>query len=79
MSASITLSKDQLRDIILGKVTFRKCPSCDNNGVEYWCGLTGAGAGPFARPEWGENCESGDCENCDGLGYIANAAQAVAR
>lgn len=62
-------SRDELRGIILGKIQYRKCPNCDVNGREYW-DENGEGAGPYPRPEWGDNYESGSCENCDGLGYI---------
>lgn len=61
-----------LRDVILGKITFRKCPCCDNNGREYW-DENGDGVSPFPRPEWNGNFDSGECENCGGLGFIENA------
>jgi hypothetical protein len=65
------LSRDEFRAIILGKITYRKCPCCDSEGLEYW-DENGNGTGPCPRPEWGDNYESGLCDNCDGLGFIPN-------
>ena len=67
-------SNEELRDIILGRVTYRKCPACDANGQQYWDGESGMGVGPF--PPAGINPDdiaSGDCQDgCNGLGYIVN-------
>lgn len=62
-------TKEELLDIIFGKVHYLKCPSCDNNGWEYW-NENGEGVGPYPRPEWGNNYNYGECANCDGLGYV---------
>lgn len=59
---------EELRDIIFGRTVFRKCPSCDNDGLEYW-DEQGISVRPSPLPEWGEDYVSGDCENCGGLGY----------
>ena len=59
----------QLRDIITGKRHYRKCPRCDNDGKEYW-DETGTSVLPYPHPDWGDNYDSGPCENCDGLGFI---------
>ena len=64
------LDAEEVRDLILGKLKYRKCPCCDNNGVEYWDGETGMGASPSPsgiNPEW---LAWGSCENCNGLGFI---------
>lgn len=58
----------ELRRIIFGKDVFRKCPACDNEGREYW-DENGCPARPSPLPEWGDNYVSGDCEQCNGLGY----------
>lgn len=65
------LSKEEYRNIILGKITFRKCPACDNNGREYW-DEEGVSVLPYPHPDW-ENYSEGDCENCNGLAYIPNS------
>lgn len=49
------LDKEETRDLILGKLKYRKCPCCDNQGMEYWDGQTGMGANPSPSgidPEW---------------------------
>ena len=45
---------------------------CDSDGKEYW-DEDGNGVGPTIRPEWGEEYNEGDCQNCDGLGFVPNA------
>lgn len=69
MANYFEFEKEDLRKLILGKITYRKCPNCDNDGQEYW-DENGEGVCPHPREEWGENYNQGDCENCDGLGYI---------
>lgn len=63
------LSTEELRNIILGKTVFKKCPCCDKNGTEYW-DEDGNNAGPAPRPEWGNDFCTGTCENCDGVAYV---------
>lgn len=65
------LEKEQVRAICLGKFTARKCPCCDNEGYEYWNGITGMGVGPtppLGLPE--DDIASGACENCNGSAFI---------
>ena len=60
-----------VRGIISGQISAKKCPCCDNNGQEWWDGMTGLGVGsapPVGVPV--ENLSNGDCENCDGLAYL---------
>jgi len=68
------LTKHDFRNIILGKTTYRKCPLCDNDGMEYW-DENGMSPSPFPRPEWGEDYNSGECENCNGLGFVESINQ----
>ncbi len=66
-----TFSNEELRDIILKKVTYEKCPMCDNNGQEWWDGATGLGASPFPPPGVDpDDLAHGDCDNCAGLAFI---------
>ena len=67
----ISYDIEDFRKIILGKITFKKCPCCDNNGVEYW-DETGTSVLPYPHKSWGDKYESGKCENCGGLGFIEN-------
>ena len=32
----LVLDMEEVRDLILGKLKYRKCPECDNNGLQYW-------------------------------------------
>ena len=62
-----TLSLEILRDTILGKSTWSRCPMCESTGVEN-------------SNEDGEDVKAGYpnsegrfvevCENCDGLGFV---------
>lgn len=61
----------ELRRIIFGKDNFRKCPSCDKEGKEYW-NEDGSLVGSAPLPEWGDNYQRGDCQDCDGLGYVCS-------
>ena len=66
--------ENELRDIIFGKTTFRKCPACDNKGRVYYDGNTGFGVGP--SPPVGvpvEDIDQDRCDGCHGLGYLQNA------
>ena len=31
----IELTAEEIRNIITGKTTYRKCPLCDDDGIEY--------------------------------------------
>ena len=68
----IIISNQELRGIITGRITYRKCPACDKNGLEYW-DENGRGVSPVPNPAWGENYCEGACEECGGLAYIQNA------
>ena len=65
------LDTEELRNIITGKTSFRKCPCCNKEGLEYW-EETGVSVLPYPHPDWGDNYESGPCDECDGLGYVQN-------
>lgn len=70
-SGIIELSIGELRDIITGKQTYRKCSACDKSGLEYW-DENGMSVQSSPHPSWGDSYESGPCEECDGVGYIPN-------
>lgn len=66
----IECSNEWLRQVISGGITFRKCPDCDKNGIEYQ-----------SYNEYGNTCRDDDetaerhpCEKCDGIAYIQNNA-----
>ena len=64
------LYTEEVRDLILGKLKYRKCPCCDNNGLGYRDGETGVGASPSPSGISFECLSWGLCENCNGLGFI---------
>jgi hypothetical protein len=68
----IVISVETFRNAITGKTTYRKCPCCDKYGKEYW-DENGCSPLPFPHPSWGENYESGNCQECDGVAYVENA------
>lgn len=68
-SGYMEVEKDWMRDLIRGKIIFRKCPDCDKDGRQYW-DENGENCQPSPKEEWGENYGEGPCETCDGLGYL---------
>jgi len=62
----IDMDSEYFRGVITGKIRYRKCPLCDNNGVEIQ-----------AYDDMGEPCQSDHpeaqrhpCEACDEVGFI---------
>jgi hypothetical protein len=68
----IIISTKRFREIITGKIKYRKCLACDNEGREFW-EETGCSVLPYPHPDWGDNYESGPCDVCEGVGYVENA------
>jgi len=64
------LDLEETRDLILGKLKYRKCPYCDNTGREYWDGDTGLGVSPSPIGIDPDKLAQGPCDNCEGLGFI---------
>ena len=56
-----------LRDTILGKLVWKKCPSCEGTCFENWNedGEDVKG-GQSSDPDRTTGC----CENCEGLGFV---------
>jgi hypothetical protein len=67
MSKYLDCHTDWLRGIITGEIKLKKCPVCDANG-HVWlndCGKV------VSKDKVDPNIHDvGDCEKCDGLGYI---------
>lgn len=63
---SMQFEIDWVRDVISGKINFRKCPLCDKDGIEIQAyddnGNPCASDHPEARHE--------TCESCQGLAFI---------
>lgn len=64
------LETQEIRDLILGKIKYRKCPCCDNKGREYYDDTTSEGRYPSPSGINPANLDSDECENCKGLAYI---------
>lgn len=64
------LTKEEFLNIILGKTTYKKCPLCDKNGMQYWDNVDGGDIQSFPKPEWGDDYNEGYCSNCNGLGFV---------
>lgn len=64
-----TITKQELCDIIKGKIRFSKCLCCNNDGMVFW-DENGQSVLSYPYPDWGENYDSGECDNCDGLGFV---------
>ena len=62
-------TSEGLREIILGKVEFKKCLCCDNNGKQY-SNDDGCPPLPYPHPDWGDDVEGIECENCEGVGFV---------
>lgn len=63
------LDMDDLKELVQGRLHWKKCPMCDLNGIQYWDGETGEGLNNSPSgisPEW---LASGNCEDCHGLGF----------
>lgn len=66
----IELSAEEIRNIITGKTTYRKCPLCDNEGVE----LTPYNDdGNFVSNDYEGEKYWDECANCNGIAFIKNA------
>lgn len=69
MSCSI-LEWEEIRLLARKKAHYVKCPCCDIDGLQYWDGATGEGVSNSPSgidPEW---LERGNCENCEGIGFL---------
>lgn len=67
------LDSEELRNIIhyAHKIKeFNKCNRCAGTGFENWNGETGDDVKPGRLNSYDEVRDEGECESCDGLGYI---------
>jgi len=64
------LHENDLKLLVRQKIAVIKCNCCDINGQQYWDGATGEGCNNSPMgidPEW---LTSGDCEDCNGIGFV---------
>lgn len=74
MSSYIECSKEWLRDVIKGKIEWRRCPDCLGRGY-LWFGEEEVHPNQsLSEEQLEEECgqwgSTEFCENCGGLGYI---------
>lgn len=66
----------ELRSIILGKTTFRRCPLCDGAGTLYFTDASDFGCSKDKYEEAGGRAEilnsTEGCSYCRGLGMLQN-------
>ena len=55
-----------LRGVISGEIIFRKCPTCDNDGIE----IQAFDENGLPCSLDAETAERRICEKCDGVAYI---------
>ena len=66
----IELSTEEIRNIITGKTTYRKCPLCDDTGTEF---LRYDAEGFAVAPDFQGEFFRDECANCGGVAFIKNA------
>lgn len=61
-------TKEDMKDTILGKISWRRCPVCEGTGFENWdADGSDIRSGRTGDPERVE----GECENCpESIGYV---------
>lgn len=65
------LDKEEVKDLIEGRLKYRKSPSCDSNGKVWYDGSTGEGALPYAHSGIDSKWLTWEaCDTCDGLSYL---------
>ena len=65
------LDTEEVKDLIEGRLRYRKCPCCDSNARVWYDGRTGEGALPYEHPSIPKDELAWEtCDNCDGLSYI---------
>ncbi len=63
---------EELKLLLFGKFSVRKCPECDNNGAVWYDGETGIVFSGNVAPKNIDpvNIAWDSCEECGGLGYL---------
>jgi hypothetical protein len=67
------LNSEEVRNIIHNAHKIKelnKCHQCGGTGWENWNGETGEDIRPGRLTEYDEVRVDGECEKCDGLGYV---------
>ena len=76
---TITLTSEELRDIIKGVQSYRRCPDCNGEGIVYfkWKNENQEGLVDYISAQefadWNGNPDQvgyEPCENCEEVGYI---------
>lgn len=65
------LDLTEIKDLIEGRMKYRKCPCCDTNGLVRFDSTKAAGMLPYPPPGIPEeDLDWETCHNCNGLSYI---------
>lgn len=73
---TFSLEIEELRAIIEGRRSYRKCPACQGRGFEWYCATQGVvfedqrGESEDYYEAISDNVEKDGCETCSGLGYV---------
>jgi hypothetical protein len=65
-----TFTIEEMRSTILGNTPWASCLQCNATGVENW---NEEGEDVRSGPTDAEDRIQGECENCEGLGYIVRS------
>lgn len=68
MIRDLLVEPTYLNRVIRGKIQFRKCPSCDIDGIELQ--RYNSETGEPCDPEDPDRMEPEPCRDCDGIGFI---------
>ena len=61
----------EIKDLIEGRIKYRKCPCCDTDGNVWFDSTRTSGVLPYPLPDIPEEDLGWEtCHNCDGLSYI---------
>ena len=61
----------EIKDLIEGRIKYRKCPCCDTDGIVWFDSTRTSGVLPYPPPDITEEDLGWEtCHNCNGLSYI---------
>ncbi len=66
---SLCFQPEELRAIITGKRSYKRCPDCQGTGI-VWGDADGNALSATDAVERGEDVCSEPCQDCDEVGYI---------
>lgn len=64
------IEPEELRDIILGKQEYRRCPQCDGRGRVFYLNSSDEAVSFKVYDESDDKDQDDQCDNCNGVGYL---------